>query len=108
MGWGYKPPPASQTPLVLQIFNPTFWVMIEMMLGAWAANLPALAPLIRGMGFQDLVSRIYKKMSSADHTTKGSAKTMKSEKITLSSSTEDLRQNSDPDAVMLNIVDGLA
>ncbi|KAI9158997.1 hypothetical protein HJFPF1_07002 [Paramyrothecium foliicola] len=52
MDWGYKAPPHSETPLVLQVFNPTFWVMIEMMLGAWAANLPPLGPLLRHMSFR--------------------------------------------------------
>ena len=51
MDWGYKAPPHSETPLVLQVFNPTFWVMVEMTLGAWAANLPPLGPLLRHMTF---------------------------------------------------------
>lgn len=45
--FGYKAPPHDKQPLVLRVFNPTFWVMIEMLLGIWAANLPPLAPLMR-------------------------------------------------------------
>lgn len=44
--FGYKAPPFTQTPLILRVFNPTFFVMIEMLLGVWAANLPVLSPLV--------------------------------------------------------------
>ncbi|KAI8948343.1 hypothetical protein F4801DRAFT_465385 [Xylaria longipes] len=30
LNFAYKPPPDDQTPLVLQIFNPTFWAMAEL------------------------------------------------------------------------------
>lgn len=45
--FGYKAPAGEKTPLVLQVFNPTFWVMVEMGLGVWAANLPPLSPLLK-------------------------------------------------------------
>jgi hypothetical protein len=49
--WGYElaAPPDDKKSLFLRICNPTFWVMVEMNLGIWAANLPVLAPLIRAM-----------------------------------------------------------
>jgi hypothetical protein len=45
--WGYISPPEAKLPLTLKVINPTFWVMMEMLLGIWAANLPTLAPLAR-------------------------------------------------------------
>ena len=47
MDWDFEARPHEETPYILQIFNPTFWVMIEMCLGAWAANLPPLGPLLK-------------------------------------------------------------
>lgn len=63
MSWGYTPPPDQEEPLILQVFNPTFWVMVEMGLGSWAANLPPLGPLLGAMGFKDAVFRAYRKVS---------------------------------------------
>lgn len=65
MSWGYKAPPHDETPLVLQVFNPTFWVMIEITLGLWAANLPPMAPLAQAMGLRGMVSSVVRKMSVA-------------------------------------------
>ncbi|KAI6782409.1 uncharacterized protein J7T54_001266 [Emericellopsis cladophorae] len=64
MAWGYVSPPDQPTPLVLQVFNPTFWVMVEMFLGTWAANLPPLGPLLGAMGFREWVSSAYRKVSA--------------------------------------------
>ncbi|KAI0175042.1 hypothetical protein BJ166DRAFT_513461 [Pestalotiopsis sp. NC0098] len=47
LDFGYSSPPGAPTPLVLQVFNPTFWVMVELWLGIWAANLPPCAPLLK-------------------------------------------------------------
>ncbi|KAF2805875.1 uncharacterized protein BDZ99DRAFT_449574, partial [Mytilinidion resinicola] len=35
----YRAPPEAKTPRVLQAIQPTFWVMMEMLIGLWAANL---------------------------------------------------------------------
>lgn len=64
MDWDYKQPAGEETPLVLQVFNPTFWVMIEILLGLWAANLPPLAPLLQAMGLKSMVSTVYRKASA--------------------------------------------
>jgi len=61
--WAYKSPPHSEVPLVLRAFNPTFYVMIEMCLGVWAANLPVLAPLARSMNERFKSSNLYRKPS---------------------------------------------
>ena len=63
--FGYKPPPNDQTPLVLDVFNPTFWVMVEMTLGVWAANLPALAPILKNAHVPEMLSGVYRKLSSS-------------------------------------------
>lgn len=63
--WDYTAPADGKTPLVLQVFNPTFWVMIEMCLGAWAANLPPLGPLLRTLNIGGTVGNVYRKFSSA-------------------------------------------
>jgi hypothetical protein len=63
--FGYKAPPHHKTPLVLQVFNPTFWVMVEFSLGVWAANLPVLAPLVRAWNQRYKESSVYRKMSSS-------------------------------------------
>lgn len=65
MDWDYKQPTGESTPLVLQVFNPTFWVMIEILLGLWAANLPPLAPILQAMGLKSMVSSAYRKASAA-------------------------------------------
>lgn len=64
MDWDYKQPPGEGTPLILQVFNPTFWVMIEILLGLWAANLPPLAPLLQAMGMKSMMSTIVRKASA--------------------------------------------
>ena len=58
LNFAYTPPPDDQTPLVLKIFNPTFWALAELWLGVWAANLPPCAPLLRNMDFQHPYERI--------------------------------------------------
>lgn len=50
---------------LFSVFNPTFWVMIEMCLGTWAANLPPLGPLLHSIGIRACLSRAYRKFSSA-------------------------------------------
>ncbi|KAI0146155.1 hypothetical protein GGR57DRAFT_506677 [Xylariaceae sp. FL1272] len=47
LNFAYEAPPDAETPLVLQIFNPTFWALTELWLGLWAANLPPCGPLLR-------------------------------------------------------------
>ncbi|KAI1812649.1 hypothetical protein GGS20DRAFT_523703 [Poronia punctata] len=63
LNFAYKSPPDDQTPLVLKIFNPTFWAMTELWLGVWAANLPPCAPLLRGLHLHPLraVSNVYRR-----------------------------------------------
>ncbi|KAI1156468.1 hypothetical protein F4825DRAFT_296811 [Nemania diffusa] len=51
LNFAYTPPPDDQTPLVLKVFNPTFWALAELWLGVWAANLPPCAPLLRNVSF---------------------------------------------------------
>ncbi|KAK4209025.1 hypothetical protein QBC37DRAFT_475741 [Rhypophila decipiens] len=63
--FGYKSPPQAQIPLVLQVFNPTFWVMVEMCMGAWAANLPVLTPVARGLTKMYKQSSLYKTLSNS-------------------------------------------
>jgi hypothetical protein len=65
LNFGYKAPPHNKTPLVLQVFNPTFWVMVEFSMGVWAANLPVLAPLIRKWNQKYKESSMYRKMSAS-------------------------------------------
>ncbi|KAI0972216.1 hypothetical protein F4678DRAFT_54375 [Xylaria arbuscula] len=60
LNFAYTPPPDDQTPLVLKIFNPTFWALAELWLGVWAANLPPCSPLLRALNFHP-----YRKLSSA-------------------------------------------
>lgn len=63
LDFGYSSPPGVPTTLVLQVFNPTFWVMVELWLGIWAANLPPCAPLLNDFHpYQRLRSR-YAKMA---------------------------------------------
>ncbi|KAI0107133.1 hypothetical protein GGR51DRAFT_156853 [Nemania sp. FL0031] len=52
LNFAYTPPPDDQTPLVLKVFNPTFWALAELWLGVWAANLPPCAPLLRNVNFR--------------------------------------------------------
>ena len=84
LGYGYEP--KGEEPLVLRVFNPTFWVMIEMLLGAWACNLPPLGPLLGAMGFRELVSRAYEKISTVSSSL-SSTFSSSSEKSRRSSST---------------------
>ncbi|KAK7184100.1 hypothetical protein DPSP01_001259 [Paraphaeosphaeria sporulosa] len=44
--FGWVAPPFDETPLILRVFNPTFFAMLEMLLGVWAANLPVISPLV--------------------------------------------------------------
>lgn len=59
--YGYTVPSGEKTPLVLEMFNPTFWVMVEMCLGVWAANLLSLRPLLREWNITLTFRRICKK-----------------------------------------------
>lgn len=59
--YGYTAPSGEKTPLVLEMFNPTFWVMVEMCLGVWAANLLSLRPLLREWNITFTFGRICKK-----------------------------------------------
>lgn len=61
VGFAYAPPPTEKTPLVLQVFNPTFWIMVELWLGIWAANLPPCAPLLRRFHPYQLLTDVYKR-----------------------------------------------
>jgi hypothetical protein len=63
LNFAYKPPPDDQTPLVLKIFNPTFWALAELWLGVWAANLPPCSPLLRGLHFHPyrMLSNVYRR-----------------------------------------------
>jgi hypothetical protein len=82
--FGYKAPPHDKQPLVLRVFNPTFWVMIEMLLGIWAANLPPLAPLMRKGVAQYRSSWIYSTLASAYATnSKGSSGSQSSDRKTM-------------------------
>ncbi|KAI0417236.1 hypothetical protein F5X98DRAFT_164221 [Xylaria grammica] len=60
LNFAYVAPPDDETPLVLKIFNPTFWALAELWLGVWAANLPPCAPLLRSVNFHP-----YRRISSA-------------------------------------------
>jgi hypothetical protein len=75
MDWDYKQPADQKTPLVLQVFNPTFWVMIEITLGLWAANLPPMAPLLQAMGLMNMVNTVYRKASAVYDTISRGEKT---------------------------------
>ncbi|CAI6334331.1 unnamed protein product [Periconia digitata] len=66
--WGYISPPEAKLPLALKIINPTFWVMMEMLFGVWAANLPTLAPLVRIISNRYRASKAYRKFSRSDST----------------------------------------
>ncbi|KAK3368418.1 hypothetical protein B0H63DRAFT_76076 [Podospora didyma] len=68
LNFGYKAPPRDKTPIVLLAFNPTFWVMVEMCMGVWAANLPVLAPLVRGMNERYRGGSVSQKASSSGDT----------------------------------------
>lgn len=65
LAFGYSPPANDQTPLILQVFNPTFWIMVEMWLAVWAANLPPCAPLLRSFHPYQTLSNLYWKATSA-------------------------------------------
>lgn len=49
MEWAYVAAPGEKPPLAMQVFNPTFWIMVEMWLGSWAANLLPVGPLYLAM-----------------------------------------------------------
>jgi hypothetical protein len=82
------PPPDAQTPLVLKIFNPTFWALAELWLGVWAANLPPCSPLLRGLHLHfhpyRVLSSVYRRTWSRKSTT-ASAQTEDSKGSELSS-----------------------
>jgi hypothetical protein len=93
MNWNYKAPAGEETPLVLQVFNPTFWVMIEILLGLWAANLPPLAPLMQAMGLKGMVSSVYKRTLQYG----SRSRTEKSRQMSMP---ENKYNNSDSDPIM--------
>ncbi|TGJ80547.1 hypothetical protein E0Z10_g8225 [Xylaria hypoxylon] len=72
LNFAYTSPPADQTPLVLKIFNPTFWALAELWLGVWAANLPPCAPLLRNMNFHHKLSSAYRRIWSRESSTASS------------------------------------
>ncbi|KAI1186071.1 hypothetical protein F5B17DRAFT_377062 [Nemania serpens] len=87
LNFAYTPPPDDQTPLVLKIFNPTFWALAELWLGVWAANLPPCAPLLRGVNFHPyrIISNAYRRTwSRKSSTSEGKAKVPLSEETTSS------------------------
>ncbi|KAI1329131.1 hypothetical protein F5Y16DRAFT_409295 [Xylariaceae sp. FL0255] len=63
--FAYVPPPASETPLVLEIFNPAFWALTELWLALWAANLPPCGPLLKELKVHPyrILNSIYHKRS---------------------------------------------
>ncbi|KAI1192716.1 hypothetical protein F5X97DRAFT_68909 [Nemania serpens] len=82
LNFAYTPPPDDQTPLVLKIFNPTFWALAELWLGVWAANLPPCAPLLRGVNFHPyrILSDAYRRTwSRKSSTSEGKVKVPLSE-----------------------------
>ncbi|KAI0429755.1 hypothetical protein F5Y09DRAFT_250816 [Xylaria sp. FL1042] len=74
LNFAYTPPPDDQTPLVLKVFNPTFWALAELWLGVWAANLPPCSPLLRRMDFHPYrkLSNAYRRIWSRESTTRAS------------------------------------
>ncbi|KAI1113964.1 hypothetical protein F5Y14DRAFT_462088 [Nemania sp. NC0429] len=83
LNFAYTPPPDDQTPLVLKIFNPTFWALAELWLGVWAANLPPCSPLLRSVNFHPfrIFSNAYRRTwtRKSSTTLEGKAKTQLSE-----------------------------
>ncbi|KAI0407732.1 hypothetical protein F4802DRAFT_595125 [Xylaria palmicola] len=71
LNFAYIAPPPDQTPLVLKIFNPTFWALAELWLGIWAANLPPCSPLLRNISFHPyrLLSSAYRRTWSRKFST---------------------------------------
>ncbi|PSN75397.1 hypothetical protein BS50DRAFT_628590 [Corynespora cassiicola Philippines] len=65
LDWGYVAPPRRDIPFILQMFNPTFWVMVELLTGAWAANFPALAPLIKWMNARIKGTNLYRSLNGS-------------------------------------------
>lgn len=43
--WNYQPKSTEQIPIAMQIFNPTFWIMVEMWVVSWVSNLLPIGPL---------------------------------------------------------------
>ncbi|KAI0521908.1 hypothetical protein F5B22DRAFT_643489 [Xylaria bambusicola] len=74
LNFAYTPPPDNQTPLVLKVFNPTFWAVTELWLGVWAANLPPCSPLLRAMDFHPYqrLSNVYRRIWSRGSSTDAS------------------------------------
>ena len=97
MDWGYKAPPGDETPLVLEVFNPTFWVMIEILLGLWAANLPPLAPLMQAMGLKGMVSSAYRRTMQYGSRSRGEKSTQQ-----LSVPDHQYQQHSDSEPIINN------
>lgn len=61
--YGHTARAGEKTALVLEVINPTFWVMVEMCMGFWAANLLSLRPLLREWNIQLAFGRIWKNIS---------------------------------------------
>ncbi|KAI1078230.1 hypothetical protein F5B20DRAFT_233453 [Whalleya microplaca] len=60
--FAFKPGP-GETKAASRIFktlNPTFLTMVELCLGTWGANLPALSPLMRSVHPLHLASNVYR------------------------------------------------
>jgi hypothetical protein len=110
MSWNYKAPPGVETPILLQIFNPTFWVMVELCLGVWAANLPALGPMIRNMKVTAIIGStlgsMYRRMSYARTSrskskSKSKSRTESIKVSDMSSSQERIHEGAEPYSIAM-------
>ena len=95
MQWAWKAPEGDRKPLVLQLFDPSFWIMIEMWIGSWVSNLLALKPLFLAMAVGDRFRSLRRKASGAYEL--GSHRGSKSHE---SESTEVLDAHSDAAPIM--------
>ena len=89
LAWAYVPPPDSDTPMVLEVINPTFWVLMEMELGIWAINLLTIGPLLRQLNIGSTISSIYSRISgtSTSTSTSVSGNSRKTRRSTVKSAT---------------------
>ncbi|KAI1332842.1 hypothetical protein F5Y16DRAFT_127934 [Xylariaceae sp. FL0255] len=96
LDFAYEPPPADKTPLVLEIFNPTFWAITELWLAVWAANLPPCGPLLKEMNIHParMFSSIYKRSRKSSSATAWTSWRRPSEGFTLSKGSKGSRAGS--------------
>lgn len=87
LAWVYVPPPDSETPMVLQVINPTFWVLMEMELGIWAINLLTIGPLLRQLNIGSAISSLYSRISGTSTSTTASGNSRKTRRSTVKSAT---------------------